>query len=99
VVDPVEAHAGAGELGGEVVVHPPEVALGEVAARDAGLVGDDDEAEAGLLEGAELPTDPVVEDEVLGARGIVARLHQRPVAVEEEGAILHRSSIPVPARG
>jgi hypothetical protein len=50
VIDGIEPHAHPRELRGKVRVHLPQVGLGEVAARDPGLIRDYDEPETRLLQ-------------------------------------------------
>jgi hypothetical protein len=64
-----------------MMVHPLQVGFGEVAAGDSGLVGNDDQPEAGLLEGAELGADAGDQTEVLGPGRIVVGIDESAVAV------------------
>jgi hypothetical protein len=52
-VDGVDRHTFAAEFRSQVVVHPVQVGLGEEAAGEARLVGDDDQHESGFPEQAE----------------------------------------------
>src|SRR5205823_423125 len=68
----------------EMRVHAGEIRLGEVPARDPGLIRDHDEAKASPLQCRQLGTDAVVEEQVVGSRGVVTGVDEGAVAVEEE---------------
>src|SRR5687768_10594099 len=73
-------------------VHPVEVGLREEATSQTRLVGNEHQLEADALQAAKEGTKIRVEDQVLWARGVVARFDERPVAVEENGPVHGRAS-------
>lgn len=82
-VDAVEADTVAGEESAEPVVHGVQGGGVEQPACQAALVGDDDQGEARVLEGAQWLADVLLEDQLVGVTGVVAGLGEGAVAVEE----------------
>lgn len=84
-VEAVEGHVFGGEFRLDVGVDAIHVGHGEVTAADAGLVGDDEEEEAGFLQAAQGFGRAGDELHLLGFVEIVFVGDERAVAVEEDG--------------
>ena len=67
-------------------MHLVDHRFGEEPARDAGLVRDEDDAEAGAVERANRVDRPGIERQALDAIEIADLLDDRAVAIEEDGA-------------
>ena len=80
----VDGRAAAGELGGEVRVHVADERLAEQPARDAGLVGDHDEGEAGPAQQAERVGRPRVEGHLIEAIEVADVVDERAIPIEED---------------
>ena len=94
VVDGDEGDALFLELCGHPVHERFEVGGGVEAARDAGLVGDDDQLVAKRLGGAAEGEDAVDEADVGGAVEVADLVVDDAVAVEEESFLSHRLRVP-----
>src|SRR5215212_9283045 len=70
-------------------MHPIQRFPPEHAARQTGLIGDQDQSESGCLERSQLRNHAVGKDEFLRPGREVPRVDERPVAVEKEGAFAH----------
>lgn len=98
VIEGVEVGADFLQFSVHPVVEAAHGALGEVAARDAALVGDDDGEVSGVVDVPDGLFGIWRPDEVLGPVEVVDVDVQRPVAVKEYGAALWRP-IPLLWRG
>ena len=92
VVEGVEVGADVLELGVHPVVDALDVALGVVAAGDAGLVRHEDDEVAAVVDVADSLFGTGNPDEVLGAVQVVDIDVEGAVAVEEDGLIFHTHS-------
>lgn len=102
VVEGVEVGADFLELAVHPVVDAPDVALGVVAAGDAGLVRHEDGEVAAVVDIADGLLGSGDPDEVFGAMEVVDVDVEGAVAVEEDGlsgGFIHRFAVPLPHRG
>ena len=94
VIDRVDPGAGGGEVLDHPVVDDAELVLREESPADPGLVGDDDDGQAG---GVELP-DGVeavgINADLVVLSRVADVLVDGPVPVQEDGPALHRSLLP-----
>ena len=83
----VNADAVTGELIGEMGVDDFDVVAGEESATDAGLVGDDEELVAGVLQALEGGVDAGDDDYALQFADVVGVFHQDAVAIQKHRAM------------
>ncbi len=84
-IEAVEGDILGGEFGFDVAMDAVNIGEGEVAATDAGLVGDDEEEEAGVLEGTEGGGGAGDEFDFLRGVKVMTFCDEGAVAVEEDG--------------
>jgi hypothetical protein len=84
----VEEDFFAGQIGGQTGVDFGDVIEGEEAAANAGLVGNDEEFEAGLAQTAQGRRRAGKEDDLLRAAEVFSFFDQGAVPIEEDGARL-----------
>ena len=83
----LKTHAVARQFAAQMLVHALHVRKCEVAAPDAGLVGDDEQFEPGVREPLQRRRPPGEEGHVLDAVQIISFLNQHPVAVEKNSPV------------
>lgn len=102
VVEGVEMGADFLELAVHPVVDAPDVALGVVAAGDAGLIRHEDGEVAAVVDIADGLLGAGDPDEVFGAVEVVDVDVEGAVAIEEDGlsgSLIYRFAVPLPHRG
>lgn len=102
VVEGVKVGADFLELAVHPVVDAPDIALGVVAAGDAGLVRHEDGEVAAVVDIADGLFSAGDPDEVLGAVQVMDVDVEGAVAVKEDGlsgSLIHRFAVPLPHRG
>ena len=92
IVIRVDARAAGLEQAGDLPVHLVDDRLGEEPARDARLVGDHDDAQAGAVERADRVDAPGIELDTLGPIEVADLLDERAVAIEKDGGRSSRGS-------
>jgi hypothetical protein len=85
----IDAGAQEVELIVEGLVKAMEVVLGETAARDGGLIGDDDELVSGGGEAREGAGDAAEDADLFGAAGVSHVLDKSAIAIEKHGRSAH----------
>lgn len=89
VVYTMKLYAQTVQLSREMLVHQLKVGVCEQPAREAGLICDERKEETVPLERTQLGAEPLVQDQFVGAGGVVACVDERAVPVQKEGRLTH----------